>query len=944
MKKRIMSFVVSLAIVLAMMPDIYVSASAEFQPLWPLNAYRINALDHYSDGRPHNGIDIAAAGGTEVRAVAEGIVDRIYNGCTHISNENDTCGSTWGNYVLIKHTVNGKTYYSRYAHLQNNSIVVTPGESVAAGQRIGLSGSSGSSSGYHLHLELYEGSRTAAKACQSFQYYKNNPSVIDGVTFSSHIPTSSVYFGDWVLSNCIREGDVYKYTFKDTHIDVPYRCYGIAEVKSSSAYVKSMPCSRGTDPNSEDVEKPNVGDMYTILSMVKNTEGKYWYEVAHFQDSKRIGYMYAGDVTYYQTSDIVDSNVSIASEIQADKAITISGTISSAHQKIMSVNAFVTPRNSNELVARDAIETNAVTVNFANLSLGSLPVGKYVLYIDVEAKSNYSPDGNTLATARGLVYGYEQEFSVVEEVACSHSYTSKVTAPTTTSQGYTTYTCTKCGYSYKGNYTAALAQQHKITFDPNGGVLPGAYATNTLNGINVERASGFLVVYNNSGKLVDTNKYGVEVLVDANNKVIGRRDYLSETKQTVPTDGFVLSGQGNSGSWVEKIATGYYVAYDESCMEVYVYDTREAFEANHKRVPDGGAVGLLPTPTREGYTFDGWYTYREGGYKITEEDCIGSDLTFYAHWVKNGCTNGHSYYGQVKTAPTKNADGALLCTCLDCGDSFTVVLPAFNTTDYEYGIITEPTCNKTGLAVYGWLNYDYGLYTFEVVLDALGDAGHKYTYAVSKAPTVSAAGALTGTCSGCAGTTTVTLPKLNTTDYTYSVTKEPSYTAAGTGRYTWKTTTFGTFYFDVTLDKLVDSNAARIVIESVAATAGDTVAVAVYLEDNPGVAYAKFKVDYSDSLTLVSAEDQSVLSGTFTTSKTTDVKPYVLQWMGADNSTKNGCFVILTFQVAEDAEDGVYDITMTCSEAYNAAYEDVTFAITNAAVTVTSHTPRRCER
>ena len=36
-----------------------------------------------------------------------------------------------------------------------------------------------------------------------------------------------------------------------------------------------------------------------------------------------------------------------------------------------------------------------------------------------------------------------------------HSYTSKVTAPTATQQGYTTYTCSTCGHSYKDNYTSA---------------------------------------------------------------------------------------------------------------------------------------------------------------------------------------------------------------------------------------------------------------------------------------------------------------------------------------------------------------------------------------------------------------------------------------------------------------------------------------------------------
>ena len=78
---------------------------------------------------------------------------------------------------------------------------------------------------------------------------------------------------------------------------------------------------------------------------------------------------------------------------------------------------------------------------------------------------------------------------------------------------------------------------------------------------------------------------------------------------------------------------------------------------------------------------------------------------------------------------------------------------------------------------------------------------HDYSYTVSKAPTVSTSGTLVGICSRCKATTNVLLPKLNATDYTYAVIQEPSCTAIGLGRYTWKTTTYGIFWFEVTLDK-----------------------------------------------------------------------------------------------------------------------------------------------
>ena len=92
----------------------------------------------------------------------------------------------------------------------------------------------------------------------------------------------------------------------------------------------------------------------------------------------------------------------------------------------------------------------------------------------------------------------------------------------------------------------------------------------------------------------------------------------------------------------------------------------------------------------------------------------------------------------------------------------------------------------------GWGDY---------VLYALWQKGcsgiHNYKYTITKIPTTGVAGTLKGTCSDCGDTTTVTLPKLNTTDYTYKVVTAATCTANGTGRYTWKTTTYGSYYFDV---------------------------------------------------------------------------------------------------------------------------------------------------
>ena len=79
--------------------------------------------------------------------------------------------------------------------------------------------------------------------------------------------------------------------------------------------------------------------------------------------------------------------------------------------------------------------------------------------------------------------------------------------------------------------------------------------------------------------------------------------------------------------------------------------------------------------------------------------------------------------------------------------------------------------------------------------------GHNYSYAVSTAPTTTATGTLIGTCSRCGTTTTITLPKLTTNDYNYSIIQAATCSFNGIDRYTWKTTTYGTFSFDVTIPK-----------------------------------------------------------------------------------------------------------------------------------------------
>lgn len=107
----------------------------------PLADYRLSASfgragERWADR--HTGQDFAVPTGSEVRAIGSGVV--VATACTE---------GGYGNSVVVEHEGG---YYSQYAHL--SLLEVEPGQAVGAGQRIGLSGSTGNSTGPHLHLEI----------------------------------------------------------------------------------------------------------------------------------------------------------------------------------------------------------------------------------------------------------------------------------------------------------------------------------------------------------------------------------------------------------------------------------------------------------------------------------------------------------------------------------------------------------------------------------------------------------------------------------------------------------------------------------------------------------------------------------------------------------------------------------------------------------------------
>lgn len=100
-----------------------------------------------SSGAYHSGTDISASKGTPVYATYSGVVDTA-----------KTLSDSYGKHVIVKCVINNKTVYIYYAHL--NSYNVKAGDSVTAGQQIGTVGSTGNSTGPHLHYEVRNSSKS----------------------------------------------------------------------------------------------------------------------------------------------------------------------------------------------------------------------------------------------------------------------------------------------------------------------------------------------------------------------------------------------------------------------------------------------------------------------------------------------------------------------------------------------------------------------------------------------------------------------------------------------------------------------------------------------------------------------------------------------------------------------------------------------------------------
>ena len=135
--------------------------------LWPLpGRYNLSSLygsrKHPVTGKAnnHTGIDVPAPSGTSILACKSGVVTT------------STYNNSYGNYVVVSHSDGTSTLY---AHMSRRN--ASKGQTVSQGQVIGYVGTTGSSTGNHLHLEI----RVNGSRRDPINYFQSLPLTISGV-------------------------------------------------------------------------------------------------------------------------------------------------------------------------------------------------------------------------------------------------------------------------------------------------------------------------------------------------------------------------------------------------------------------------------------------------------------------------------------------------------------------------------------------------------------------------------------------------------------------------------------------------------------------------------------------------------------------------------------------------------------------------------------------
>lgn len=264
----------------------------------------------------------------------------------------------------------------------------------------------------------------------------------------------------------------------------------------------------------------------------------------------------------------------------------------------------------------------------------------------------------------------------------------------------------------------------------NGGVVNiggNAYLSATSsNRAAVQNNTGSMTI--TGGTLVSPNYYGLDnksasMIIgtkdgdsDPDSLLIQGKTYgVNSTKNFKYYDGTIKGTKSaiNDVSKINDLETNCYVTYTSEVIDgktyqvAYLdYGVTVTFDPNGGTVSEGTravqigqAIGTLPSATKNLYSFEGWFTERDGGTKITSSTIINDDVTYFAHWSQKNIAeiNGRIYYTLQSAIDATPNNGTLttIKLLMDTNENVTVYKSRNVVIDLQNYTLTNAGSNPT---------------------------------------------------------------------------------------------------------------------------------------------------------------------------------------------------------------------------------------------------------
>ncbi len=452
-RRKGLSIVLVVAILISLVPISSLYTKAAVYYLFPVQGGKLAYYYGYTEsyGGYHNGIDIHSSGNDNIYAAYGGKVEAIANSCQHVNSYPNGCEhtNTFGNYIRIKQD-DGR--YAYYGHLKYGGVLVSVGDYVKKGQLIGIMGSSGFSSGKHLHFEVRSSTSTSS-------HININPDA-GNVTYSY-----SGYGGDSYSYTSITPGTYYlknketgkflnvSYGLDENQQNIHVYDYGSYtseqfQITSTGNGYKMRPlCSSSRVVNAWG-DNPSEGSNVNLYDDVSNSTQWWKFEAVSG------GYIIHNVYNPSLVLDIGDSGVLVwtrhggASQIWTLVPLNHTcdkGTYQYYWEAHPHYNCYKC--SICEEIWEDTNSSNDVS---------SCEVCNPPHSCTFAGKTEIITEATCTETGSKKVYCTDAscgKYETVSIAAKGHQYTKVIIAPTPTAQGYTEHTCSACGDIYKDNYT-----------------------------------------------------------------------------------------------------------------------------------------------------------------------------------------------------------------------------------------------------------------------------------------------------------------------------------------------------------------------------------------------------------------------------------------------------------------------------------------------------------